>query len=89
MKFFSHPRQFALCIAALYVVGPGSVGIVESMTGVSSIKSGAGVSKPVVHGLSGNRVTILNNGLAQSGQQWGNDHAPEIDPYVADHISVW
>ena len=62
--------------------------MLESMTGVSSIKSGAGVSKPVVHGLSGNRVTILNNGLAQSGQQWGNDHAPEIDPYVADHISV-
>ncbi|MFT5020135.1 MAG: iron complex outermembrane receptor protein [Polaribacter sp.] len=62
--------------------------MLESMTGVSSIKSGAGVSKPVIHGLSGNRVTILNNGLAQSGQQWGNDHAPEIDPYVADHISV-
>ncbi len=62
--------------------------MLEQMTGVSSIKSGAGVSKPVVHGLSGNRVAILNNGIAQSGQQWGNDHAPEIDPYVAEHISV-
>lgn len=62
--------------------------MLEQMTGVSSIKTGAGVSKPVVHGLSGNRVTILNNGIAQSGQQWGNDHAPEIDPYVAEHISV-
>ena len=62
--------------------------MLEEMTGVSSIKSGAGVSKPVVHGLSGNRVAILNNGIAQSGQQWGNDHAPEIDPYVAENISV-
>ncbi len=62
--------------------------MLEQMTGVSSIKSGAGISKPVVHGLSGNRVAILNNGIAQSGQQWGNDHAPEIDPYVAEHISV-
>lgn len=62
--------------------------MLESMTGVSAIKSGAGISKPVIHGLSGNRVTILNNGIAQSGQQWGNDHAPEIDPYVADHLSV-
>jgi iron complex outermembrane receptor protein len=62
--------------------------MLESITGVSSIRSGAGVSKPVVHGLSGNRVAILNNGIAQSGQQWGNDHAPEIDPYVAEHISV-
>lgn len=62
--------------------------MLETMTGVSSIRSGAGISKPVVHGLSGNRVAILNNGIAQSGQQWGNDHAPEIDPYVAEHISV-
>ena len=62
--------------------------MLEQMVGVSSIKTGAGVSKPVIHGLSGNRVTILNNGIAQSGQQWGNDHAPEIDPFVADHISV-
>lgn len=62
--------------------------MLESMTGVSALKSGAGISKPVVHGLSGNRVTVLNNGIPQSGQQWGNDHAPEIDPYVADHLSV-
>ena len=62
--------------------------MLETMTGVSSIRSGAGIAKPVVHGLSGNRVAILNNGIAQSGQQWGNDHAPEIDPYVAEHISV-
>jgi len=62
--------------------------MLEQMTGVSSISTGTGVSKPVVHGLSGNRVAILNNGIAQSGQQWGNDHAPEIDPYVAEHISV-
>lgn len=62
--------------------------MLQKMTGVSSLRTGAGVSKPVVHGLSGNRVSVLNNGIAQSGQQWGNDHAPEIDPYVAEHISV-
>ncbi|MBI1288506.1 MAG: TonB-dependent receptor [Flavobacteriales bacterium] len=62
--------------------------MLQQMTGVSSLRTGAGVSKPVVHGLTGNRVAVLNNGVAQSGQQWGNDHAPEIDPYVAEHISV-
>jgi iron complex outermembrane receptor protein len=30
----------------------------------------------------------LNNGIAQAGQQWGNDHAPEIDPFVAEHLAV-
>ena len=62
--------------------------ILENITGVSVLKNGSGISKPVVHGLFGNRIAILNNGIAQSGQQWGNDHAPEIDPFVADHLSV-
>jgi len=62
--------------------------ILENITGVSVLKNGSGISKPVVHGLFGNRVAILNNGISQAGQQWGNDHAPEIDPFVADHLSV-
>lgn len=62
--------------------------MLEEISGVSTIKNGSGISKPVVHGLYGNRLTILNNGVAQSGQQWGNDHAPEIDPLVANKIRV-
>ena len=63
-------------------------GLLENETGVHLIKNGNGISKPVVHGLYGNRLTILNNGIVQSGQQWGNDHSPEIDPYAADKITV-
>lgn len=62
--------------------------VLESVSGVSVLKTGSGVSKPIIHGLYGNRISILNNGVVQAGQQWGNDHAPEIDPFVADHISV-
>ncbi len=62
--------------------------MLESIVGVSTLKNGSGISKPVVHGLYGNRLTILNNGIAQSGQQWGNDHSPEIDPLVANKIKV-
>lgn len=62
--------------------------LISTMPGVSVLRNGSGIGKPVIHGLFGNRVAILNNGLAQAGQQWGNDHAPEIDPFVADHISV-
>jgi len=60
----------------------------EDLVGVSSIKNGSGIAKPVVHGLYGNRLSILNNGVTQSGQQWGVDHAPEIDPLVANNIRV-
>ena len=62
--------------------------LLENETGVYLIKNGNGISKPVVHGLYGNRLTILNNGIIQAGQQWGNDHSPEIDPYAADKIIV-
>lgn len=63
-------------------------GLLENETGVHLIKNGNGISKPVVHGLYGNRLMILNNGIVQSGQQWGNDHSPEIDPFAADKIVV-
>ena len=62
--------------------------MLENLSGVSTIKNGSGISKPVVHGLYGNRLSILNNGIAQSGQQWGIDHSPEIDPLVANKITV-
>ncbi len=62
--------------------------LIEQISGVSSIKNGSGIDKPVVHGMYGNRLAIINNGVAQSGQQWGSDHSPEIDPLVANEITV-
>ena len=61
---------------------------IDDVAGVSSLNNGAGISKPIIQGMWGNRVSIINNGIAQSGQQWGVDHAPEIDPFTADHIKV-
>ena len=52
------------------------------------MKNGSGISKPIVHGLYGNRVKIINNDIIQSGQYWGNGHAPEIDPLSADKITI-
>lgn len=31
---------------------------------------------------------IINNGLRQEGQQWGSEHAPEIDPFIAKRMTV-
>ncbi len=62
--------------------------VLQNITGVSVLKTGSGISKPIIHGLYGNRIIILNNGIAQSGQQWGNDHSPEIDPFAANNLSV-
>lgn len=63
--------------------------LTEKIIGVSTLKNGNSIAKPIVHGLYGNRLAILNNGITQSGQQWGNDHAPEIDPLSANRIYVF
>ena len=60
----------------------------KSLPGVYAQQSGVNTYKPVIQGLSGNRILIFNNGVRQEGQQWGTDHAPEIDPLVADEIQV-
>lgn len=60
----------------------------EQVKGVSTIQTGATLAKPVIHGMYSNRILILNNGVRQQGQQWGDDHAPEIDMNNAGSIRV-
>lgn len=60
----------------------------NKITGVSMLRTGSNVAKPVIHGLHGNRILLINNGIRQEGQQWGNEHAPEIDPFIADKLTV-
>jgi iron complex outermembrane receptor protein len=60
----------------------------KGITGVNLLKTGASISKPVIHGMHSQRVLILNNGIRQEGQQWGSEHAPEIDPFVASKLTV-
>ncbi|MFJ1328252.1 TonB-dependent receptor [Capnocytophaga canimorsus] len=62
--------------------------LLASVRGVSMIQTGATIAKPVIHGLHSNRILILNNEVRQEGQQWGADHAPEIDPAMANRIAV-
>lgn len=60
----------------------------KTIIGVQSLNTGSSISKPVIRGLHSNRIIILNNGVRQEGQQWGNEHAPEIDPFIADEIEL-
>src|ERR1700744_548073 len=43
----------------------------KSVTGVTTFQTGPSIAKPVIHGLTGSRVLILNNGVALEAQQWG------------------
>jgi len=59
-----------------------------NINGVTLLQTGSTISKPVIHGLHSMRVLTINNGVRQEGQQWGNEHAPEIDTYIAGNLSV-
>ncbi|MET3112780.1 iron complex outermembrane receptor protein [Pedobacter sp. CG_S7] len=56
--------------------------------GIAQITTGNAISKPVIRGLSSNRVLTLNNGVKQQGQQWGDEHGIEIDQYSADRVEI-
>ncbi|MDZ4745757.1 MAG: TonB-dependent receptor [bacterium] len=56
--------------------------------GVTVMTTGPSMSKPVVRGMSGSRLVLRNNGLVQEGQQWGAEHAPEIDPFSPSRVTL-
>ncbi|MBK8556140.1 MAG: TonB-dependent receptor [Lewinellaceae bacterium] len=60
----------------------------KRLPGVSTLNSGNTVAKPVIQGLHSNRIAIVTNNVVLEGQQWGADHAPEIDPFTAEKITV-
>ncbi len=60
----------------------------DRLPGISTIDVGAGQSKPVIRGLSFNRVVVTENGIKHESQQWGSDHGLEIDQFATDRIEV-
>lgn len=68
--------------------GQGMGELLATLPGVSLLSTGPTIGKPVIHGLSGNRVLTLNQGIRQEDQQWGTEHAPSLDPLSSDRITV-
>ena len=62
--------------------------VLSEQSGVTLISNGANVQLPVIHGLSGNRILILNNGLKHGFQNWGQKYAPEIDVSNAHGVTI-
>jgi len=60
----------------------------EDIPGVNASQIGAGQSKPIIRGLSANRVAVVENGVKQEGQQWGADHGLEIDAFNTEKVEI-
>jgi len=69
----------------------GSDNLVQAIAntpGLAAISTGNAISKPVIRGLGSNRVVVVNEGIRQEGQQWGEEHGLEIDQFSADRIEI-
>ena len=60
----------------------------DNVRGVSSIQTGSQAGKPVLRGLSGNRIKLLKDGVAQEFYQYGVRHFPTTNASEAQRVEV-
>lgn len=60
----------------------------KEVAGVYSLKTGNTIVKPVINGLHSSRVPVISNNVRLEDQQWGTEHAPNLDINSAGKISV-
>lgn len=68
--------------------GRGLAKALEQISGVNILNTGNVISKPVIHGMFGSRVGIIYDGVPIENQQWGQDHAPNIDQNAFEEIRL-
>ena len=60
----------------------------NSLSGVSSLNTGNTIVKPMINGLHSSRVVIINNGVRMQDQEWGAEHAPNIDVNSINRLTL-
>ena len=60
----------------------------EDIAGVRNNSSGQAAGKPVIRGLTNNRVLVLDNGQRLEHNQWGDDHFSSVEPAASSRIEV-
>ena len=61
---------------------------VASIPGVSQITTGLGIGKPVIRGLSGNRVLVYTQGIRLENQQYGDEHGLGLNSSGINSVEV-
>ena len=61
---------------------------ISNIPGVSEITTGTGIGKPVIRGLSGNRVLVYTQGVRLENQQFGSEHGLGMNESGIDNVEV-
>src|SRR5881296_386168 len=62
--------------------------VVEALPGARTISTGAQIGKPVIRGLSGPRVLVLENGSRLEDYSWSDEDGPSVDARLAQRVEV-
>src|SRR5688572_29983948 len=68
-----------------------STNIIDALSrqpGISQLSTGPAISKPFIRGLGYNRLVVINDGVRQEGQLWGDEHGIEIDENSVQRIEI-
>ncbi|MGB5320910.1 TonB-dependent receptor [Lutimonas sp.] len=61
---------------------------ISNIPGVSELTTGTGIGKPVIRGLSGNRVLVYTQGVRLENQQFGSEHGLGMSESGIESVEV-
>ncbi len=61
---------------------------IAKLPGVNQLSTGAGISKPVIRGLFGNRIQTVLLGMRFDNQQWQDEHGLGLSDVGVDRIEI-
>ncbi|NNF19075.1 MAG: TonB-dependent receptor [Flavobacteriaceae bacterium] len=61
---------------------------ISNIPGVESVSTGIGIGKPVIRGLSANRVLVYTQGIRLENQQFGDEHGLGVDDAGIESVEV-
>lgn len=69
----------------------GQLTVMEALAarpGISLVSTGPGIARPVIRGMTGNRIVTVINGVKLENQQWDLEHTLGLNQYGIDRIEV-
>jgi iron complex outermembrane receptor protein len=59
-----------------------------NVAGLDNYSTGMGIGKPVIRGLSGNRIAVFSQGIRIENQQWGDEHGLGLDDNGYEQVEI-
>src|SRR5207245_6728501 len=60
----------------------------DGLPGVRTLSTGEQVGKPIIRGLTGPRVLVLDNGERLEDYSWSDEDGPSVDARLAERVEL-